>query len=183
MTNSITNESSRIRIVHKEMTITKAIAVSVLLLLGGCLSVLVVPTRDKADRPALTKVCAKAAARWTKPKELQVFDPHKATAFDGWSGDAQKFALTSKIQLGLEFRGPAITGQYYFENKTNRIYRVVGEVGRDGSVELREMVAKDTVNYVFHGTFDGSEIKGLWEKGDGKKAFAFWAVARLTMQD
>jgi hypothetical protein len=33
------------------------------------------------------------------------------------------------------------------------------------------------MNYIFHGVMKNGFIMGLWEKGNGKKAFAFYVKA------
>ena len=46
-----------------------------------------------------------------------------------------------------------------------------------GNIELFENIGDGLINYKFHGIMKNGRIKGVWQKGNGKKTFAFYVKA------
>ena len=125
----------------------------------------------------LTKECIDTAKKY---KTIQNDLPYKSlhtVQYEGWSGDADNFQLVRSVKMTIKYSGASKTGYYWFLNNPQKKYDIIAKSDRSGNFEMVENIGGRIINYTFHGLMKDGVIQGLWEKGDGKKAFAFYVKA------
>jgi len=123
---------------------------------------------------ALTKECFLAFQNY-KPitNEFQHKNIHTAQ-YEGWSGDADNIELTRPVSMTIDYSDNKKSGLYWFHDHPEKKYNFIVKSDIDGNYELTELIEHGGINYIFHGVLKDGVIKGLWEKGGGKKAYAFY---------
>jgi len=142
-----------------------------------CLSFSLSFAEESADLNYLTTECISAAK---KHKAIQKDFPYKVlhtVQYEGWSGDSNTFELIHPVTMTIRYAGTLKHGYYWFQKNPQRKYNVTAKSDVAGNFELVENIGNGFKNYTFRGLMKDGVIKGLWEKGNGKKAYAFYVKA------
>ncbi len=132
---------------------------------------------DSVDLNYLTTECINAAK---EHKTIQKEFPYKVlhtVQYKGWSGDANTFKLTHPVIMTIRYAGALKDGYYWFQKNPQKKYKLTAKSDIEGNFELVEEIGNGFKNYTFRGLMKDGIIKGLWGKGRGKKAYAFYVKA------
>jgi hypothetical protein len=77
----------------------------------------------------------------------------------------------------IRYAGASKEGYYWFQKNSQKKYKVTAKSDIEGNFELVEDIGDGFKNYTLRGLMKDGIIKGLWEKGNGKKAYAFYVKA------
>lgn len=129
---------------------------------------------ERADLKNLTIECRDAAG---EHRVIQKDFPYKVlhrVQYEGWSGDANTFQLTYPVAMTISYAGADKKGYYWFKRDPQTQFHFTAKSDMAGNIELVEGVRNGVKNYQFRGLMKNGVIKGIWEKGDGKNAYAFY---------
>ncbi len=132
---------------------------------------------ESVDLNYLTPECINAANEY---KAIQKDFPYKVlhtVQYKGWSGDSNTFKLTHPVIMMIRYAGALKNGYYWFQKNPQKKYKLTAKSDIEGNFELVEEIGDGFKNYTFRGLMKDRIIKGLWEKGSGKKAYAFYVKA------
>lgn len=124
---------------------------------------------------ARTKECIEAFQSYVETEPPAHFKTTETITYEGLAGNADELDCKYPVIMTLTFEGSTVIGSYYFKGKERTVLNVRGTFDDAGHLLLKEMLPGNMVNYEFRGVMKNGEIRGLWEKGEGKKAFAFYA--------
>lgn len=132
---------------------------------------------ESVDLNLLTTECISAAK---KHKAIQKDFPYKVlhtVQYEGWSGNSNTFELAHPVKMKIKYAGALKNGYYWFQKNPQKKYNVTAKSDSSGNFELVENIGNGFINYQFRGLMKDGVIKGLWEKGDGRKTYAFYVKA------
>jgi hypothetical protein len=133
---------------------------------------------EEIDLKDLTAQCISASKDYKPVKDNFAYKVIHTVEYDGWSGNSENIKLTYPVAMIITFTGNIKDGSYWFKNDPQKKYLISIKSDACGNCELIEKTGHGYINYIFHGVMKNGVIKGLWEKGNGKKAFAFYVKAR-----
>jgi hypothetical protein len=133
---------------------------------------------EEIDLKDLTAQCVSASKDYKPAKDNLPYQAIHTVEYDGWSGDSGNVELTHPVVMLITFTGTIKEGYYWFRNDPQKKYMISMKSDADSNCELAEIIERGYINYIFHGVMKNGVIMGLWKKGDGKKAFAFYVKAR-----
>ena len=105
------------------------------------------------------------------PKELYF------TEYEGWIGDTLSFQLRHPVFVKIRFGGHG-EGYYRLRENEGSRHQFTMKIDRDNNIELIETDDKGNIIYVFRGRDKDGTIKGVWRKGRGAEAFAFYVTVK-----
>ena len=131
---------------------------------------------ESTDLNRLAGECIEAEKKYKTIQKDFFFKVLHTVEYKGWSGDAHNFELKFPIAMTLQYAGAEKKGYYWFQNNPGKKYHITVKSDSSGNLELVHTIRHELSNYTFRGLMNNGVIKGLWEKGDGKKSFAFYAT-------
>lgn len=149
----------------------------VIITIISCLSFSLLYAGEPADLNRLTRECINAAQTHQAIHDNFPYKVLHTVHYEGWSGDPGHIELTNPVKMTLRFAGSSITGSYWFADNPEKTYGIRATSDMQGNIELVQINENRFAGYTFHGMMKDGVIKGLWEKGDGKKVFAFYVKA------
>ncbi len=139
-----------------------------------CLSFSVSFAEETENLNYLTTECIKAVK---EHKSIQKDFPYKVlhtVQYKGWSGDSNNLKLTHPAMMTIRYAGASKEGYYWFKKNPQKKHKLTAKSDIEDNFELVEEIGDGFKNYTFRGLMKDGIIKGLWEKGSGKKAYAFY---------
>ena len=134
--------------------------------------------KEIIDLKDLSAQCILASRDYKPVKDNFPYKVIHTVEYEGWSGDSEHIELTHPVVMTITFTGNKKEGSYWFKSDPQKKYMISMKSDEVGNCELTEIIDHDFINYIFHGVMKNGVIMGLWEKGNGKKAFAFYVKAR-----
>ncbi len=147
---------------------------TLLLVFFICFSASSAFAEENIDLNGLTSQCVYAASKHETIENSVAYKVLHTVEYEGWSGDSNNFTLTYPVTMIITYAGAERNGYYWFRNNPQKKYNVSARSDFNGNFELVENSKNGDENYTFRGLMQNGIIKGLWEKGNGKKAFAFY---------
>lgn len=163
-------DSGIIKLVHKHM-FKKRIFTCLFLLISTAVSF----SEEPVDLDKLTSECIEASTQYRKIQKVVAYKVLHTVEYEGWSGNFRAFPLQDPIGMVIRYAGAKRDGYYWFRNNPQKKYAVNVKTDFNGNIEIIESTVNRNGNYRFRGVMKDGIIKGIWEKGNGKMAFAFYA--------
>ncbi|MDY7030923.1 MAG: hypothetical protein SVY10_03330 [Thermodesulfobacteriota bacterium] len=132
---------------------------------------------ENVDLNRLTDECIDAAKKYKTIQKDFLYKVLHTVEYEGWSGDADNFDLKFPIAMKIRYAGVEKKGYYWFLNDPKRKHHIRAKVDYAGNFELVE-IAGSGANNKFYGIMKDGIIKGLWEKSNGKRSFAFYVTVK-----
>lgn len=132
---------------------------------------------ENADLDHLTSECIKAAKEHKKIKKDFPYKVLHTVHYNGWSGNSKTFKLIHSVSMVIRYAGSKKKGYYWFTSSPDVKYHVTAKSDLARNYEMVEVTGDGHVNHSFTGRMKNGIIKGIWTKGDDKKAFAFYVEA------
>lgn len=129
---------------------------------------------EPTDLRTLTEQCRSAATNFQPVESDFPYKVLHTVEYGGWCGDSENFDLLHPIRMSIRFAGHKKEGEYWLPSDPDKRYFISATADAAGNCEMKETLQNGNVNYMFRGMMKDGVIKGVWEKGDGKKAFAFY---------
>lgn len=125
----------------------------------------------------LTSECIESAKAFTSIQNDFAYKLLHTVQYEGWSGNSNSFKLIHPVHMTIKYAGSEKKGYYYFIRNPHKVNIISAKSDMEGSFLLREYTGDGFGDYTFHGTMKNGIIKGLWQKGNGRQAFAFYVKA------
>jgi hypothetical protein len=140
------------------------------------LSISISSAEETLDLEQLSYECIESSKVFKNIQNDFAYKVLHTVTYEGWSGDSKTFKLKYPVRMTIKYAGAEKQGYYLIKNYHKKIF-VNAKSDMKGNFELFENIGGGFKNYIFHGTMKNGIIKGLWQKGNGKKAFAFYVKA------
>jgi hypothetical protein len=134
-------------------------------------------TEETVDLNQLTIECVEASKRYKTIQNDFAYKVLHTVQYEGWSGDSNTFELAHPVKMTIRYAGASKEGYYWFQKNLQKKYKVTAKSDIEGNFELVEDIGDGFKNHTLRGLMKDGIIKGLWEKGNGKKAYAFYVKA------
>ena len=79
--------------------------------------------------------------------------------------------------MTIKYAGHNKEGVYWYQDDSRKKYFISAKSDAEGNFQLTGKNQKGHINVIFHGIMKNGVVKGIWETGQGKKAFAFYVKA------
>ena len=130
------------------------------------------------DLKALTRQCILASEDYKPVKNNFPYKVLHTVEYEGWRGDSEHAGLLHPVAMTIKFSGNKKVGAYWLKSDPHKKYMITMKSDAAGNCELTEISDRGFINDTFHGVMRHGVIMGLWENGNGKKAFAFYVKAK-----
>ncbi len=131
---------------------------------------------ESLDLKKLTLECIKASKNYKNIEKNISYKESESIEYVGYSGSYNNFDLKFPIVMRIRYVGIKKEGYYWFKNNPEKKYKIRAKTDTEGNCEIIEILESGYENYKFRGKIKDGIILGIWEKGSGKKAFAFYAA-------
>ncbi len=151
------------------------IKILVILISGFLFSVAL--AEENVDLNQLTIECVQAANRHQAIQKDFYYKVLHTVQYKGWIGEPTHFELTHPVTMTIRYAGASKKGWYWFNQNPKKKYDIIAKSDMAGNFELVGHSDVGIIGYTFHGLMKDGIIKGVWEKGSGKQAYAFYVKA------
>jgi hypothetical protein len=128
---------------------------------------------ESVDLKHLTAECIEAAMQHEIIEKDFIYKVLHTVRYKGWSGDAETFELVYPIEMEITYAGTSKSGFYWFLLHPKKKIKVSAKSDLRGNFELVEDTGNKIKGYKFRGLMKGGTIKGVWNRENGQKSFAF----------
>jgi len=140
-------------------------------------SIIISFAENTLDLEQLTSECIEFSKEFKSIQNDFAYKVLHTVQYEGWSGDSKTFKLKYPVGMTIKYAGAEKKGYYFFKKSPHKKIFISVKSDMKGNIELFENIGDGLINYKFHGIMKNGRIKGVWQKGNGKKTFAFYVKA------